>query len=64
MQSLLAPQQYIIRVIDELYWAISYAKSIRGYMYIICVVTDKKKLENENIMVFSFKGRFGVCQLW
>lgn len=42
MQSLLAPQQYIIRVIDELYCAISYAKSIRGYMYIICVVTDKK----------------------
>lgn len=42
MQSLLAPQQYIICVIDELYWAISYAKSIRGYMYIICVVTDKK----------------------
>lgn len=44
MQTLLAPQQYIIRVIDELYWAISYAKSIRGYMYmyIICVVTDKK----------------------
>lgn len=58
MQSLLAPQQYIIRVIDELYWAKSYAKSIRGYMYIIL------KLENENIMVFSFKGRFGVCQLW
>lgn len=42
MQTPLAPLQYIIRVTDELYWAISYAKSIRGYMYIICVVTDKK----------------------
>lgn len=56
MQSLLAPQQYIIRVIDELYWAISYAKSIRGYMYIICVVTDKKNWKMKIWWFFPSKG--------